>query len=176
MWLRSYQVLMGSFFFVSIAVIVGTSVQRLEKGERMPAPVEVPMRLTNMEFYASELQRALIRKLNGTLVLEGAGPVYVESPAFPEETMQLCKELTFGLPWAVTCEPTRIGLEASPFAGGRLVLNHWYRQREGKRQEFLEMGLLLTECSDDLCVPLGGGNVQFAPAVEGEDQRGGLAK
>lgn len=176
MWLRSYQVFMGALFIVSWVILVsGTSPEGASLFPVKPSAV-AKTSLTNMEFYASALQRALIRKLNGTLVLEGAGPVYVDSPAFPEETMQLCNELTFGLPWAVTCEPTRIGLEASPFAGGRLVLNHWYRQREGKRQEFLEMGLLLTECTDDLCVPLGGGDVQFAPAVEGEDHRGGLAK
>jgi hypothetical protein len=174
--LRFYQVFMGALFLVSVIIIArGTTPEEVSLFPSK-APQALPLRLTNQEFYASTLQRALIRKLNGTLALEGAGPVYVESPASPEETLQLCHELHFGLPWLVLCEPTRIGFEASPFAGGRLVLNNWYREREGKRQEFLEMGLLLTECADDLCVPLSRRDVQFAPSVEGKDHRGRVAQ
>lgn len=174
--MRLYQVFMGVLFLLSVIILaMDTSSERVSLfPSKSPEPAKTS--LTNVEFYASALQRALIRKLNGTLVLEGAAPVFVESPASPEETLQLCEELHFGLPWLVLCEQTRIGLEASPFSGGRLVLNNWYSQRDGKRREFLEIGLLLTECADDLCVPLGGGDVQFAPAVEGKDHRGRVAK
>ena len=169
MWLRFYQALMVAFFIASVFILAATGALVPPLIRQIPEPVTQPKRLTNQEFYASEQQRALIRRLNGTLVLRGGGRVDVESPASPEETLQLCRELDFGLPLKVTCEAKRIGFEAATFEGGRLLLNHWYRTRDGKRQEFLEMGLLSAEGAEDFGVPLGGSHVKLGAPVEGQD-------
>ncbi|MGP1680861.1 MAG: hypothetical protein ACTS8S_00850 [Giesbergeria sp.] len=114
--------------------------------ERAP-PVAVK-RLANVEFYATPQQQALIELLDGKWLAPGK-TYEVKTPADPEETRKVCVQLNFSLPIHVVCERGLVTITVPEYIRGYLILHTWYRAQEGKKQEFLEMGVLFTECVKD---------------------------
>lgn len=141
----------------------------------IPEPKASPSKLTNIPFTSTAPQRELFALLNGRELKPGNYSFV--SPASSEETAKVCAEMQFSLPVTVECEGRVIRLSVSEFVRGMLVMHSWFRvtKAELAKQEFLELGLLLTECGQDLCVPLDR-DVKLAPPVEGEDHRPGVAQ
>lgn len=132
-------------------------------------------KLTNIPFSSTAPQRELFALLNGKELKPGNYEFV--SPASSEETAKVCDEMQFSLPVDVECEGRVIRFSVSEFVRGMLVMHSWFRvtKAELTKQEYLELGLLLIECGQDLCMPLDR-DVQLAPPVEGEDHRSGVAQ
>lgn len=138
-------------------------------------PKASPSKLTSIPFTSTAPQRELFALLNGTELKLGSYEFV--SPASSEETAKVCAEMQFSLPVTVECKGRVIRISVSEFVRGMLVMHSWLRvtKEELDKQEYLELGLLLTECGQDLCVPLDR-DVKLAPPVEGEDHRPGVAQ
>lgn len=157
---------------LSVLSVIGFGMHSNESNSQGIPSFQQPVSriLTNIPFQSSERQRELLKMLNGMSLLPGNKYVVV-SPASPEETARVCAEMQFTLPVQVLCEQRLVRLEVSDYVKGHLVIHSWMRQG----LEYLELGLVLAECGQDLCVPLDR-DVKLTPSVEGKDHRGGVSQ
>jgi len=172
---KGFHVFLGTIAILS-AITLCIPVFEPYKLSTIPEPKPVPSRLTNIPFTPTTAQRDLIAMLNGTEVKPGKYTFV--SPASAEETAQVCGEMQFSLPLFVECEGRMVRFDVSDYVRGTIVMHSWLRRpRAGQvqAQEFLEVGLLLTECGQDLCVPLDR-DMKLTTTVEGEDHRPGVAQ
>lgn len=173
--MKGFHIFFGAIAILSVITLCNPVLEPDKLGT-IPEPKPVPSRLTNIPFTPTTAQRELIAMFNGMEVKPGLYTLV--SPASAEETAQVCSEMQFSLPLFVECEGRMVRFDVSDYVRGTIVMHSWLRRpRAGQvqAQEFLEVGLLLTECGQDLCMPLDR-DMKLTTPVEREDHRPGVAQ